>query len=1209
MDLLEIPEPTPNTEIDEEITEIFIEEMEEVRAEIITSFTEWKENPISEGEALITIRRCFHTMKGSGRLVGAVAIGELGWRFESMLNEIINKTLTVNEEILTLIEQAIATIIPLVEQYQQVQAPEYEIVVLISKADYIAKHKTLDNFDAGDKPKTQSNQKITTNQVEESNKLPQETPQEAIEALNEQDDIIEDSNDVIEDSVIELDNENLEFDDLDFESEILDTDDLSDLLENDTFGTDDLGDLDDLGNLDDLGSFETDDLDDLNLLPELDLEIDDTEAELPANSDKQNKDDNSQQLWKIFYAEASQYITALKQQFANIDTPKYIQPETIRAFHTLNGISHSVELTVVSELASPLENYTNLLLEQQVVITTDIQTLFNQAIIAIENLINGQTADPIQHQTIIEQIQTEIKSLTTTLPLETTISIEEEPDNSYTEESDLQTDEFMSLFFEEAEEILENTQSLLERWNAAPENLQLMKELQRELHTLKGGARMVGVAPMGELSHHLESVLTKIVEGVEKSTPKIQEIIQESVDELAAMLAAVRSGVPLDMPEDLINQINSTLNDSDSRQVSKPKPEAPKKQTKPETSPTPETTNKEELVDNSEDRIRVRASLIDKLTNLAGELSISRSHMEQQQGNIKINLAEMEQTVIRLRDQLRRLEIETEAQIISHFKTVEEVETTGDEEFDLLELDRFSVMQQLSRSLMESVSDLTNIQDSIKNLTRQSDSLLIQQSRIGAELQEGIIRTRMVPFARISPRLQRIARLTARELHKQVDFIVNGEEIEFERTVLNRIIAPLEHMLRNAIDHGIEDANTRQKNGKSSVATIIVSLAREGAELVIRLRDDGAGLNLSKIRKKAEERGLIKPDITINDRELMQFILEHGFSTADKLTTTSGRGVGMDVVYSEIKQLSGSLRIDSKQNEGTVFEIRLPLSLTITQALLVQVGEETMAIPINHVNAVMRITPDYLTKDSQEHYYKYMGEQYQISYLGELLGMGKPSISDDSKQLIPALLIHVADRYIALTVDVIKGNKEIVVKSVGPQIGVIRWLAGATILGDGRVVLILDMPALTRIDTTTVNRITRPLVAEAEKQKINTIMIVDDSITVRKVTARFLKRQGMEVLTAKDGLDAITKLQEQIPDLMLLDVEMPRMDGYELATQIRNRDDLKHLPIIMITSRTGNKHRNKATKIGIDRYLGKPFNENELLENIHALLSENRTAT
>ncbi|OAD21297.1 Chemotaxis protein CheA [Candidatus Thiomargarita nelsonii] len=665
------------------------------------------------------------------------------------------------------------------------------------------------------------------------------------------------------------------------------------------------------------------------------------------------------------------------------------------------------------------------------------------------------------------------------------------------------------------------------------------------------------------------------------------------------MLEAVRNHIALDIPTDLIKQINAAAKGEDE---SKKTFDAPQKKTDvpQETGSVDKIQEQNEApADSADERIRVKATLIDKLTNFAGELSISRAHMEQQQGEFKKNLVEMEQTVVRLREQFRLLEIENDAQIRSHFDD-------NDKEFDPLELDCFSIIQQLSRSLTESVDDLVNIQDYLKTLTRQSDSLLVQQSRIGAELQDGIMRTRMIPFAKISPRLQRIVRGEVREQKKPVKFIINGENIEFERTVLERVVTPLEHMLRNAIGHGIEDAKTRQKSGKSSVANITIDISREGAELIIKLSDDGAGLNLPAIRQKAEERGLIQANTVVNDHELKQLILKPGFTTAKKLTQSQGRGVGMDIVNTDIKKLSGNLQIQSKTGEGTTFEIRLPLSLTITQALLVHIGEETMAVPINYLDAVMR-TPrsEVLGEANEVRYYKYMDQKYRVFHLGELLGFGQVASVDSP--LIPTLLVHVADRRVALLVDAIEGSKEIVVKPVGPQIEAIRWIAGATILGDGRVVLVLNMPIIVREESTLQSISSqRDAIVQAEKPVVKTVMVVDDSITVRKVTASLLKRQGMEVITAKDGLDAVAKLRENIPDLILLDVDMPRMDGYELGTLVRNNPDWKDLPIIMITTRMGEKHQKKAEKIGINCYLGKPYKENVLLENINALLENKK---
>jgi chemosensory pili system protein ChpA (sensor histidine kinase/response regulator) len=1391
MQLLDIPEQTPSSEIDEEIIEIFVEEVEEVLEEIITNFNVWENDP-DNFEPLKNLRRSFHTLKGSGRLVGATAIGELGWRFENMLNKVVNGTLSMNGNMLTLIKQ-VETVLPnMIQQFQHNQQTPYEILLLISQTDYLTQTQgqSLGEFEqpieiAGVSQKEPS--KPEAKPLQESEQPASEVFSVQPEPENEESEIHEvDTNEFLNQNELKLGEDIADENELVLEADSFENNDEL-LLETDFSEGEDL-ELD-INNLNlpeeefelEIGIFPENELElDVDSLSENDLEqeisnfpgnefdLEDTEI-LSTNEIKQenpsiekdilsiipqdmsfliepeiDEEEISPELINIFKKEANQHIINLKHCLTNAekDSQKYIQKDIRRAFHTLNGSSRCIDFSVISEIAAPMEDYANLLFEQQTELTPNMLAYFHEAISLIENLLNDRTIDETQQQQLLNNVQNSLKSLsepqTTISQQDSTIPLSEEaiPEAS---------DEFMLIFLDEASDILENTQSLLERWQISPDNMQLMKELQRELHTLKGGARMVGIAPMGDLSHSLESVLTRIVEGTAHSNYQLQEIVQTSVDELAAMSEAVRSGVPLDMPSDLIKQINTVL-EMDKNLLNDKTSDTPPKQTTSQqeslttTSLSEEASDEfmsifldeaEEILENTQsllerwkispdnmqlmkdlqrelhtlkggarmvgitpmgdlshslesvltrivegtvqnnhqlqeivqtsvdelaamseivrsgvplslpsdlmtqikavlmnegikeretthtptkppsdsstdDRIRVRATLIDKLTNLAGELSISRAHMEQQQGQVKNNLGEMGQTIVRLHDQLRRFEIETEAQIISHFGP----QGGDNEEFDPLELDRFSTMQQLSKALLESINDLVDIQDDIKGLTRQSDTLLIQQSRIGAELQDNIMRTRMVPFSRISPRLQRIARLTARDLRKQVDFIINGEEIEFERMVLDRIVASLEHMLRNAIGHGIEDAPTRQQAGKSSIAKITIGLSREGAELVIKLSDDGAGLNLPVIRQKAEERGLIKSNTVISDYELMQFVLEPAFSTAKTVTQISGRGVGMDVANTEVKQLGGGLRIYSKMGEGTTFEIRLPLSLTITQALLVRIGEETMAIPINHIDAVMRAPRTEVISESNEAcYYKYMDNNYPVFHLGELLGFGNTVSADMA--LIPTLLVRAANRRVALLIDYIEGSKEIVVKSVGPQISSIRWLAGATILGDGRVILILDVPSVTRVEETTTQYIPPEIPAVVIKKEeitiAKTVMVVDDSITVRKVTARLLKRQGMDVLTAKDGLDAVAQLQEYIPDLMLLDVEMPRMDGYELATYVRNTPDWKHIPIIMITSRTGTKHRDRAEKIGINRYLGKPFNENELLENINALLAETVT--
>jgi chemosensory pili system protein ChpA (sensor histidine kinase/response regulator) len=597
------------------------------------------------------------------------------------------------------------------------------------------------------------------------------------------------------------------------------------------------------------------------------------------------------------------------------------------------------------------------------------------------------------------------------------------------------------------------------------------------------------------------------------------------------------------------------------------------------------------------EQVRVQAELLDSLVGYSGEINIYRARLEQQVGVYRFNLAELLQTINRVRDQVRQFEIETETQILHRIERETEDQNL---DFDPLEMDRYSNLQQLSRSLVETISDLHSIQELLDNTTRETESLLLQQSRVSTDLQEGLMRARMIPFAGLAPRLRRIVRQAAGELGKTVELTLDGAEGEMDRNVIERIIAPLEHMLRNAVDHGIERPEDRREAGKPETGAIRIAFRREGPEIVLQIADDGRGIKHDVIRDRAIERGLIAEDVQLSDSEVMQFVLQTGFSTADRVTQISGRGVGMDVVNSEVKQLGGSLLIDSSPGQGSIFTIRLPYTLASNQALLVRAGEDTFCIPLGTIEGVVRVDAAHLAEcyQSPEAGYRYAGNLYQLHHLGTLLKRGSMDL-EGAQGRIPVLLIRIGEKRLALQVEALIGNREIVIKPLGAQLSGVHGVSGATILGDGRVILILDMAAVGRMAI-------RPQapdgVADPDAKERLLIMVVDDSITVRKVTTRLLERYGFDVVTAKDGVDAMSLLQDRIPDIMLLDIEMPRMDGFELARHIRNDERLRHIPITMITSRTGDKHRERAMQLGVNHYLGKPFQEHELLKTIHSLI-------
>ncbi|MGH8432364.1 MAG: hybrid sensor histidine kinase/response regulator, partial [Solimonas sp.] len=477
----------------------------------------------------------------------------------------------------------------------------------------------------------------------------------------------------------------------------------------------------------------------------------------------------------------------------------------------------------------------------------------------------------------------------------------------------------------------------------------------------------------------------------------------------------------------------------------------------------------------------------------------------------------------------------------------------------------------------------------------------------------GLMRTLMVPFSRQVARLQRVVRQTATDNGKQAEAVFSGVESELDRSVLERMTAPLEHLLRNAVVHGIEDPAGRAAAGKEPQGRIAVSLWREGSQLLVELRDDGRGLDFEAIRAQAIRRGLMPPDAQASNDEVAQFIFQPGFSTAKKLTQDAGRGIGMDVVASEVKQLGGALELTSEWGRGTRFLVRLPLTLAMSQALLVGVGHEQYAIPLSSIEGIARIPRDQL-----DAYYgedgpllNYGNSEYRVRYLGDFIDVQRDRSSE--QRTLNAILVRLGEglmageRRIAVVVDQLLGNREVVSKAVGPQISSIAGVTGATILADGRVVLILDPGALAQ------DRARRVLVtlaagkADAAAHGEDTrdlIMVVDDSITIRRVTERLLLKNGYRVVTAKDGLDAMAQLQTEHPTAILLDIEMPRADGFEVAAFVRNSSRLAQTPIIMITSRSGEKHRERARSIGVNRYLTKPFHEEQLVGELTEVIKE-----
>jgi chemosensory pili system protein ChpA (sensor histidine kinase/response regulator) len=1175
--LIALPQPEA---VDPQFVELFIEEAKEEIASVQRSFPLWDQNPM-DLESLSLMRRSFHTLKGSGRMVGARSIAEFAWSIENLLNRIIDKTLSRTPGMMGVLRNAVAALPQLVEQLETGRQSSLPIEALMARAFTFADGRDPEqarvNVAPEDRAGSDANSATST---WGGTSVATGTPVAAPAAASAQ-------------------------------------------------------------------------------------------AAAPRAQAVAQMDPA---LHDIYSKETSSHLSEIREYLrkrAGQPAPHVLPEPVYRAIHTLSGSTKMAEARHGTRITEPLLHVMRKVFDSGHGLSDKGLATLEDSVRAIDNVVShinestGFFADQPALLSRLQRLEHEVDAEIARAANDTSASAIApglaaiEPSAPPAEEFD---SEIANIYSEEATELLEAAQASLTGWNRVRDDKQTVAELQRRLHTLKGGARMAGITAMGDLSHELETLVIQIDNGTVAGDDRAHAVMQASLDELARMRDAVSNGALPSAASELTAQLRALARQPGAgapgaaRAPTAPapastaparaaapaalpgpaappvpapapapaapaaplgmRPAAPRMPAAPaaplaadaivasedslsnlEASSAPVLPGREAAPVERVEMARVDADLLDTMLNNAGEVSIFRSRLDQQVNSIDFNLAELARTVTRLKEQLRGLEMETEAQVLNRHQH----EEPRRDDFDPLELDRYSSLQQFSRALAETSGDVASIQGLLETLTREAQNLLTQQARVITELQNSLMRTRMVPFQRHVQRLTRLVRQAANDTAKRAELVVQGAAAELDRQMLERMVPPLEHMLRNSVVHGIESPDRRAALGKPEVGRISISLERDGAEIVIVVADDGAGINVKLIREKAVALGLIDAHARLTDEEAVQLILEPGFSTAGHVTQAAGRGVGMDVVATEVKKLGGGLFIDSTFGKGSRFTIRLPFTLAISQALIVRVADESYALPLATVEGVVRlprnIVARHLGKDAP--LFEYGGQKYRFQHLGAFVGLGGTRLPETDVSM-SVVLIRAGEHSTALVTDELVGSREIVVKSLGPQISAIRGIAGATILGDGRIVLILDMGSLVRSEWRA--RPTETVVLD-NRDRRTFALVVDDSITVRRVTQRLLERNGMRVLTAKDGVDAMSLLQEHQPDIILLDIEMPRMDGYEVAAHVRNDPRLKHIPIVMITSRVSEKHRARAIELGVDDYLGKPYQESQLLDAIEPLVN------
>jgi chemosensory pili system protein ChpA (sensor histidine kinase/response regulator) len=934
----------------------------------------------------------------------------------------------------------------------------------------------------------------------------------------------------------------------------------------------------------------------------------------------------SRQLYEIFLNESMHNLTLVEQDVVKLTDSKTTAPETKarHAVHTLASNALAAGFQPMGELCRALENWLDEVAQNWTLDSLELYASTTKAIAkmwqsaselkmprsqrALINLLkeatekateNKEVSDIVDHllyedqpaegdaadvaDSTIDEIpaipaednltslgEADISAMADPEPIDTDKEIKQAVlvtgDGNKINTKDVNP-ELLEMFVEEANELLPEIGSELRAWKAKPKVKTHSDALQRALHTLKGSARMASQPDIGTIAHELEEFILKI----SKKTPTNNDFdaMFVELDKMAAFFDSHDEVV-----ETTVSAEIDAVEDDDLHVA--------------------------RAIDRKSQFLRMRAEVLDRLINEAGEVSIIRSRIDREMVGFKQSSNDLTDSLVRLRNYLRELEIEAETQMQSRMNILQE----ANESFDPLEFDRFTRLQELTRMIAESVNDVSTIQSGLLGNLDQTEAALQQQNRMNRDLQQGLLGVRMLPFKQISERMQRIVRQTSRELNKGVELVIEGETTEIDRGVLDRIGAPLEHLLRNAVAHGIEKKSDRQSSGKDSVGKININVRTLNDEINIIVSDDGGGVDLEKVKQKAIKNNLLQESQDITEDTLLSVIFEPGFSTADDVTQIAGRGVGLDVVRNDISSLGGRIDMSSEAGKGSTFNIYLPITQSVAQVLVVRAGEDAYAVPVAMIEQAQKIKRNDLVAAYAEGKVVWSDIDYPLHHLAKLLDHQEHQIED--LPYASVILLRSGAHRVALHVDEVVGNQEVVMKEIGPQLARVPGIVGATVTGDGHIILIMNPVQIANREVLSAGGVTVKHVKSKVKKvaKKDRALVVDDSLTMRKVLGRLLEREGYEVLVAKDGMDAMELLQTSVPDIILTDIEMPRMDGFGLSRNIRDDKRFANTPLIMISSRTADKHQNMAKEIGVNAFFGKPVQDEELVAKMKELLKK-----
>ena len=735
--------------------------------------------------------------------------------------------------------------------------------------------------------------------------------------------------------------------------------------------------------------------------------------------------------------------------------------------------------------------------------------------------------------------------------------------------------ELREIFALEANEHNQAIQTGLELLRHQPGDMASLSEMRRVTHTLKGAAASVGFARLAHMAHLMEEILDRHLEANAPLIDSVVNLLFDTADVLGNLIEPDQA-VPLDtLFETVDRQYVELLGDA--------YPQPPQVEAVVSHGRGTETPS---TVRAAENMLRLSLATMDALINRVGEIIINRSGLERQMGDLRTLLAELDRTTKRLRQVVHNIDAQVKTTLPIRAGARENVDPT----FDPLELDRYSLLYQFTRELEEIAADASDLHSHLHFLASDLDAGMTHERHLTTELQDSLLETRLVPFYELETRVRRTVRRTASDLGKSVDVILTGFDTTVDKAILDTLADPVMHLLRNAVDHGIEAPHIRRAANKPATGLITLNVSRERGRVVLTLSDDGAGIDLKKVHQRANALGR-----QVSEQQLLDLLFEEGFSLAETVTQTSGRGVGLDIVRRAVNRLQGMVRVETQVGRGTTFIISVPVTLAITQALFIRSCNQEFAVPLEQVAVVLRLESDFLDEIQKEGVLRYEGRALAIRDLAEFVG--GPNARSGTPRY--GLITETGDRGTVVLTEGMIGIHEAVVKSLGSHLRRVFGVAGATIAGDGRVTLILDLMEFVAAEQGAshtdgpVQVVRAQSVAEAP-----CVLVVDDSPSVRRVVCAFLERAGWQTVDAKDGIDALEKLGSIRADAALVDIEMPRMNGYELLARIKSDASLRHIPVIFLTSRSASKHRERAAQLQVDGYLVKPYRENELLEEL-----------